>query len=120
MSTVSLTSPGSGWVIFASMMMVLAGTFGIINGIAALVTNEIYVVGSTVTGGDVFVQKYGSDGVIWWPPWMAHPLPPPAFDRSGQFRVQPATHLERVFRGRQPRSPVLHITVLPHAGKLHE
>jgi len=38
------SAPLTGWILFASVMMLLAGMFGIIDGIAALVTDEIYVV----------------------------------------------------------------------------
>lgn len=34
----------SGWVVFASMMLVLAGMFGIIHGLVALINDEVYLV----------------------------------------------------------------------------
>lgn len=34
----------SGWVVFASIMLVLAGMFGIIDGLVAIVNNEVYLV----------------------------------------------------------------------------
>jgi hypothetical protein len=35
----------SGWVVFAAVMMVMAGIFGIINGLIALIHDEVYLVG---------------------------------------------------------------------------
>jgi hypothetical protein len=34
----------SGWVVFASIMLVLAGMFGIIHGLVALINDEVYLV----------------------------------------------------------------------------
>lgn len=36
----------NGWILFASIMMVVVGTMGAINGLIALINDEIYVVGS--------------------------------------------------------------------------
>ena len=60
MSNVSLSGPGSGWIMFASVMMLLAGMFGVIDGIAALVTDEIYV----VTEDGIFLFDFTVWGVI--------------------------------------------------------
>lgn len=35
----------SGWVVFAAVLMVIAGIFGMINGLIALLKDEVYVVG---------------------------------------------------------------------------
>lgn len=34
----------SGWVVFASIMLIMAGTFGIIHGLVALLNDEVYLV----------------------------------------------------------------------------
>ncbi len=34
----------SGWVVFASIMLVMAGMFGIIDGLVALINDEVYLV----------------------------------------------------------------------------
>lgn len=34
----------SGWVVFASIMLIMAGTFGIIDGLVALINDEVYLV----------------------------------------------------------------------------
>ncbi|TET54251.1 MAG: hypothetical protein E3J64_02195 [Anaerolineales bacterium] len=34
----------SGWVVFASIMLVMAGMFGIIHGLVALLNDEVYLV----------------------------------------------------------------------------
>lgn len=34
----------SGWIVFAAWMLLLAGVFGIIDGLVAIVNNEVYVV----------------------------------------------------------------------------
>ena len=34
----------SGWVVFASIMLVMAGWFGIIQGLVALINDEVYLV----------------------------------------------------------------------------
>ncbi len=60
MSNVALGGPGSGWIMFASVMMLLAGMFGVIDGIAALVTDEIYV----VTEDGIFLFDFTVWGVI--------------------------------------------------------
>lgn len=60
MSNVSLSSPGSGWIMFASVMMLLAGMFGVIDGIAALVADEIYV----VTEDGIFLFDFTVWGLI--------------------------------------------------------
>jgi hypothetical protein len=44
MSRFSLAGTGGGWVVFSAMILVMAGIFGVINGITALVVNEVYVV----------------------------------------------------------------------------
>lgn len=36
----------NGWILFASMMMIILGTMGAINGLIALINDEIYVVTS--------------------------------------------------------------------------
>ena len=36
--------PTSGWIPFAAFMMVLAGMFGVIDGLVALVNDEVYLV----------------------------------------------------------------------------
>jgi len=35
----------SGWVVFAAVLMMMAGMFGMINGLIALLKDEVYVVG---------------------------------------------------------------------------
>jgi vacuolar-type H+-ATPase subunit I/STV1 len=35
----------SGWVVFAAVIMVMAGIFGVINGLIAIIHDEVYVVG---------------------------------------------------------------------------
>jgi hypothetical protein len=35
----------SGWTVFSGVMLMLAGAFGVINGLIALINNEVYVVG---------------------------------------------------------------------------
>ena len=34
----------SGWVVFASIMLIMAGVFGIIDGLVALINDEVYLV----------------------------------------------------------------------------
>ncbi len=34
----------SGWVVFASIMLIMAGVFGIIDGLVALIHDEVYLV----------------------------------------------------------------------------
>jgi hypothetical protein len=48
------TSPdGSGWVMFASMMLVLAGAFNVIDGIVALSKSSFYVAGAHYVFSDL-------------------------------------------------------------------
>jgi len=54
------SAPLTGWILFASVMMLLAGMFGIIDGIAALVTDEIYV----VTEDGIFLFDFTVWGLI--------------------------------------------------------
>jgi hypothetical protein len=46
----------SGWVVFAAVMLIVAGIFGAINGLVAIVNDEVYLVGEEVTIGMDFTQ----------------------------------------------------------------
>ena len=46
----------SGWVVFAAIMLIVAGMFGAINGLVAIINDEAYVVGEDVTIALDFTQ----------------------------------------------------------------
>jgi hypothetical protein len=46
----------SGWVVFAAIMLIVAGIFGAINGLVAILNDEVYLVGEEVTIGMDFTQ----------------------------------------------------------------
>jgi hypothetical protein len=44
---------GSGWITYASLMLGLAGTFNVIDGIVAISKSKFYVAGATYVVGDL-------------------------------------------------------------------
>ena len=71
----------SGWAIYAAVMLGLAGTFGMINGLIAIINDEVYAVGEErivafdftqwgwvhlIGGGVVLLAALGlSTGAVW-------------------------------------------------------
>ena len=73
----------TGWVVFAAVIMMMAGIFGMINGLIAIIHDEVYVVGEEqivafdftqwgwihlILGGVVFAGSLAllsNPGVLW-------------------------------------------------------
>ena len=46
-------APGRGWVVFAAIMLFMAGIFNVIDGIVALVNSRFYVAGAVIIWSDL-------------------------------------------------------------------